>query len=196
MHNLLFLLQKIVNMKKSIAIDMDGVIADIEPHLIEWYKKETGVALNQDMIKGLGEEEAFSDKEALHKILNTESFFRTAPVMDGAIETVKSLMKEYEIFIVSAAMEFPLSLFEKRAWLQEHFPFINWKNIIFCGDKSIIDTDFMIDDYCKNLDFCKGKPLMFTAYHNIAIDHHERINHWIEVPSLLENHIAKTEKVL
>jgi 5'(3')-deoxyribonucleotidase len=173
-------------MKKSIAIDMDGVIADIEPHLIKWYQKETGIITTKETIRGLGEGEAFADKEAIHKILNSPSFFRTVPVMDNAVEILKALMEEYEIFIVSAAMEFPLSLLEKKEWLSEHFPFISWKNIIFCGDKSVIDTDFMIDDYCKNLDFCKGKPLMFTAYHNVDLNHHQRIDHWNEVPELLK----------
>ncbi|RWX03491.1 5' nucleotidase, NT5C type [Flavobacterium cerinum] len=180
-------------MKKSIAIDMDGVIADIEPHLIEWYQKETGIITAKETIRGLNEHEAFSNKGAILKILNSPSFFRTVPVMDKAVETVKALMEEYEIFIVSAAMEFPLSLFEKKEWLSEHFPFISWKNIIFCGDKSIIDTDFMIDDYCKNLDFCKGKPLMFTAYHNVHLNHHQRIDHWNEVPELLKQLSSKHE---
>lgn len=173
-------------MIKTIAIDMDGVIADIEPHLIQWYQNETGVTLTKEQIRGLREEEAFSDRDAFQKIVNSPSFFRTVPVMENAVETVKALTEEYEIFIVSAAMEFPLSLFEKREWLREHFPFIHWKNIVFCGDKSIIDTDFMIDDHCKNLDFCKGKALMFTAFHNVALNHHQRINHWIEVPALLK----------
>lgn len=183
-------------MKKSIAIDMDGVLADIEPHLIKWYERETGIKTTKEAIMGLSEEQAFADKAALLKILNSPSFFRTVPVMEGAVETVKELMNDYEIYIVSAAMEFPLSLFEKKEWLAEHFPFISWKNIIFCGDKSIIDTDFMIDDYCKNLDYCKGKALMFTAFHNVNLNHHERINHWNEVPALLKKLTNKKETVL
>lgn len=173
-------------MKQTIAIDMDGVIADIEPHLFKWYQKETGVTLTKEAVRGLREEEAFSDKTAFLKMVNTPSFFRTAPVMKDAVETVKSLMESYEIYIVSAAMEFPLSLFEKREWLAEHFPFISWKNIVFCGDKSIIDTDFLIDDHGKNLDFFKGKSLMFTAFHNVNLNHHQRINNWLEVPGLLK----------
>jgi len=87
---------------------------------------------------------------------------------------------------VSAAMEFPQSLTEKYEWLQEHFPFISWRNIIFCGDKSIINTDYMIDDHVKNLDYCKGKTFIYTAGHNIHIDRHTRVNNWDEVVQLLE----------
>jgi 5'(3')-deoxyribonucleotidase len=173
-------------MKKTIGIDMDGVLADIEDHILQTYYAETGILLTRNDIKGKQEEELFPDRAIVMKICNRQGFFRNLPVMEGAVETVKQLMEDYEIYIVSAAMEFPLSLFEKHEWLAEHFPFISWKNIIFCGDKSIIDTDYLIDDHCKNLDFCKGKPLMFTAFHNVEKDHHQRINHWNEVPALLK----------
>ncbi|WP_343523740.1 5'(3')-deoxyribonucleotidase [Pedobacter sp.] len=173
-------------MKKTIGIDMDGVLADIEDHILQTYYTETGITLTREDIKGKSEEELFPDRAMIMKICNREGFFRNLPVMEGAVETVKLLMEDYEIYIVSAAMEFPLSLFEKYEWLTEHFPFISWKNIILCGNKSIIDTDYLIDDHCKNLDFCKGKPLMFSAFHNIGKDHHHRINHWREVPALLK----------
>lgn len=173
-------------MKRTIGIDMDGVLADIEDHILQSYAAETGIILTREDIKGKSEEELFPDRETVMKICNKAGFFRNLPLMEGAVETVKKLTEDYEVYIVSAAMEFPLSLFEKREWLAEHFPFIGWRNIIFCGDKSIIDTDYLIDDHCKNLDFCKGKPLMFTAFHNVEKDHHQRVNHWNEVPGLLK----------
>ncbi len=121
------------------------------------------------------------------KFASTKNFFSTAPVMDGAVEAVKELQKNYEIYIVSAAMEFPQSLVEKRTWLSEHFPFIHWKNIIFCGDKSVIGTDIMIDDHLKNLDYFKGETIMFSAFHNIDFDSHTRANNWPEVLEILKS---------
>jgi 5'-nucleotidase len=173
--------------KKTIGIDMDGVLADVETQLLDWYQKETGTVITKHDIAGKQEDEAFPDRETFRKFLYTPGFFGSLPVMEGAVEAVKDLMKDFEVYIVSAAMEFPLSLFEKHQWLQEHFPFISWKNIIFCGDKSIIDTDFLIDDHCKNLDFCKGKPLMFTAFHNVNHSHHQRVNNWAEIPDLVRD---------
>ena len=105
--------------------------------------------------------------------------------MPGAQEAVQKLMQHFEVYIVSAALEFPLSLHEKYEWLGEHFPFISWRHIIFCGDKSIIGTDYMIDDHVKNLDTCKGKTLIFSAGHNINIDRHTRVNDWNEAVTVL-----------
>jgi len=171
--------------KKSIAIDMDGVLAYVESQIINHYNKEYGTTLTKEAIQGLSEEEAFKDRDLLFKILNKDNFFRTLPVMPDAIESVRELQKNFEVYIVSAATEFPISLAEKVAWLDEHFPFIGWENIVLCGSKRIINTDYLIDDHCKNLDYCMGKPIMFTAFHNINKTHHLRVNNWKEAVSVL-----------
>src|SRR5260221_9996989 len=132
-------------MKKSIAIDMDGVIADTETHFINWYERDYGVRVMPTEILGLKEDEMFPDKTAARKFAFTPGFFRTLPVMPGAIEAVKTLMENFEVYIVSAVMVFPLSLPEKAGWLKEYFPFIFLQYLIFCGGKSIIHLDFIID---------------------------------------------------
>lgn len=170
--------------RKTIAIDMDGVIADTEAHFITWYEKEYGIRLEREAFHGKPESDALPNGAAT-KFVYAKNFFRTLPVMDGAKEAVQELMKSFDIYIVSAAMEFPQSLSEKYEWLQEHFPFIHWSNIIFCGDKSIIGTDYMIDDHVRNLDCCKGKTFLFTAGHNAFIDRHTRVNNWNEILELL-----------
>lgn len=175
--------------KPIIAIDMDGVIADTETHFINWYARDYGVLVTREELIGKPESEAFPDKQAVWKFVNAPGFFRTVPVMPGAIAALKALMDDFEIYIVSAAMEFPQSLSEKQAWLGEHFPFISWKNIIFCGDKSVIATDYMIDDHFKNLDFCKGKPILFHAAHNSMTERHFRVHSWDEVQAFLQQEL-------
>jgi 5'(3')-deoxyribonucleotidase len=170
--------------RKSIAIDMDNVIADVVTHFMDWYEKDYGIRIKPEALMGIAETDAFPNN-AVRKYVYTPGFFRTVPVMPGAQEAVKKLMTKFDVYIVSAAMEFPQSLSEKLEWLKEHFPFISWRNIIFCGDKSVIATDYLIDDHCKNLDCCSGKALIFTAGHNIKINHHQRVNNWQEVIELL-----------
>lgn len=171
--------------KKTIAVDMDGVLADIESQMIEQFNKEYGMNLSKEGIQGLSEEEAFKGRELLHGILNKGNFFRSLPVMPDAVESLQKLQENFEIFIVSAATEFPISLAEKVAWLGEHFPFIKWENIVLCGSKRIINTDYLIDDHSKNLDYCMGKPIMFAAFHNINQTHHLRVNNWKEAVTVL-----------
>lgn len=166
--------------KRSIAIDMDHVIADIEQQMIDWYHKKHGVLVQKKALEGVPEGAAFPEIEKVRQLLFEPGFFRTAGVIPGAQEAVEKLWRDFDVYIVSAAMEFPQSLYEKYEWLREHFPFIGWKNIIFCGDKSVVDTDFMIDDHLKNLNYCKGRGILYTACHNMTIDYDVRVNNWDE----------------
>jgi 5'-nucleotidase len=172
---------------KSIAIDMDGVLADTDSHYINLYYETYGIRVPREQLLGKPEGEGFPEKDAIGKFLRNPGFFRTQPVMPGAVDSVIELMKDFEVYIVSAAMEFPNSLSEKYEWLQQYFPFISWTNIVFCGDKSVINTDYMIDDHPKNLDKFKGKTIMFNCAHNANVKHHQRVNSWEEVLDLLKH---------
>lgn len=163
-----------------IAIDMDNVMADLTQHLLNVYEKEYSEVVDPESLNNIPEGSAFPEGVAL-KILSAPGFFRNIPVMAGSQEVVKALCEKHEVFVVSAAMEFPLSLAEKLAWLNEHFPFISWRNIVFCGSKTIVEADYMIDDHDKNLSSFKGTSLLFTAPHNLPLTGYKRVNNWEEV---------------
>ena len=148
---------------------------------IEWYERDyRKKVLPHELL-------ALPEAGALRKFITSAGFFRTLPVIPGAVAALERLVKKYEVYIVSAAMEFPQSLSEKLGWLGQHFPFISWRNIIFCGDKSIIGTDIMIDDHLKNLDVFKGETYLFTASHNVNVTKHTRLNNWEEAVKVLYN---------
>ncbi|HSI76791.1 MAG TPA: hypothetical protein VK957_12890 [Lunatimonas sp.] len=171
--------------KPSIAVDMDGVLADVYASFIAMHKQETGVLLSAEHLVGKTETEAFPH---ILKHVNSPGFFSNAPVIAGCQQVMEKLNESFELFIVSAAMEFPNSLREKHDWLVEHFPFIHWKQIVLCGSKSLICTDIMIDDHFKNLNVFKGeRTILFTQPHNSIADpgKHHRVENWKEVERLL-----------
>lgn len=172
--------------RKRILIDMDEVMADITTHFINWYKEKTGVEVPYEQLVGKHITEAFPQGHLIREFLYTPGFFRTAPLMEGAVEVVEELNKHYEVFIVSAAMEFPQSLIEKYDWLKEHFPFIHWQQIMLCGSKKPVTGDYMIDDHLKNLDFFQGHKIIFTAPHNAnVVGDYTRVNTWEDVRAFL-----------
>ncbi|MDP4150006.1 MAG: 5'(3')-deoxyribonucleotidase [Bacteroidota bacterium] len=173
--------------KKRLIIDMDHVMADITSQYIKWFKEATGIEMQRQDLLGKPEDQAFPDPQLVRKFLHTPGFFRSAPVIAGSQEVIRELNDSYDLFIVSAAMEFPQSLSEKFEWLQEHFPFIHWQQVILCGSKRPISGDFMIDDHLKNLDHFNGEKLLFSATHNSDIDNsaYTRVNNWDEVRRLL-----------
>ncbi len=171
--------------KKRIAIDMDDVMANVTSHFVHWYQRKTGYSLPAAQLVGKPVSQAFPDAALARQFLYTPGFFRTIPVMQDSQEIICRLNQHYEVFIVSAAMEFPQSLQEKHDWLQEHFPFIGWRQMVLCGSKALIKADYMIDDHLKNLDFFEGEKLLYTAPHNQLIEGYTRVNSWKEVAALL-----------
>jgi len=168
---------------KRILVDMDGVLADVYTRFFELYKKETGKQLTIDDVAGKLEEEAFQEQR---KWVSEPGFFRNLPVMPGSIERLKKLNESFHVIVVSLATEFPNSLTDKQMWLHHHYPFISWRQIVFCGDKNIFDADIMIDDHPKNLDNFKGDTIMFTQPHNMLLyTRHKRVKSWEEIISLL-----------
>jgi 5'-nucleotidase len=169
---------------KRILVDMDGVLADVYPRFFELYEQETENKKTIDEIIGRKEGEAFPE---LYRWVETPGFFRTIPVMADSQRVMKLLNKVYEILVISMATEFPVSLTDKQLWLNDHFPFISWRQTIFCGNKSLIPADLMIDDHFKNLDHFKGETIMFVQPHNINnTDHqHKTVSSWREIEKLL-----------
>lgn len=170
--------------QKRLLVDMDGVMADPLAQYLRMHEREHGRRLDVASIVGKPEMEAFPDAV---RFVTTPGFFRGLPVMEGCVEVVAQLNARYELFVVSAAMEYPTSLAEKHAWLEEHFSFLGWRQFVFCGSKTVVRGDIMIDDHFKNLDYFEGRTLLFTQPHNQLSDagRHERVASWADVARLL-----------
>lgn len=172
---------------QTIAIDMDEVIADAAKKLKAWYEADHGIILEQKDILGKNLQEAVIEPHAplFHQYANTPGFFRDLELMKDADVVLEQLNRRYQLFIVSAAMEFPNSLRDKYDWIMEKLPFISWKQICLCGSKSLVQTDIMIDDRVRNLVSLKGRKILYSAHHNMSEKAYERVNNWQEVATLL-----------
>ncbi|RZL06746.1 MAG: 5'(3')-deoxyribonucleotidase [Pedobacter sp.] len=161
---------------------MDEVLADPLKKFIQLYNRDHGIPL--DLVLEPGNEIYHHVPEEINQkwfeYINEPGFFRDLDVIPGSIDALLSLQNKYDVYIVSAATEFRNSLTDKLDWLSEHFPFIGWQNIVFCGAK-IVDVDIMIDDRIKNFNGFKGRPLLFTSPHNMLITDYERVDNWEQV---------------
>lgn len=171
-------------MKSQVLVDMDGVLADVYGQFIKMKYRDSGIRLNREDLCGKSEEEAFP---SFNRHVREVGFFRTAPVMADSVEGLKLLNDKYNVLIVSSATEFPDSLIEKQQWLNEHFPFITWQQMIFCGRKDSIKGDIMIDDHLKNLRTFGGKKVLFTQPHNMSVKDkmYQRVTGWKDIMEIL-----------
>jgi len=159
---------------------MDEVIADPMGAMIEWYAREYGGTVDYEKmlvgswVKGFPEEH----QPLIRQRVYAPGFFRNLPVMPRSVEVLEALNAKYELFIVSAATEFPNSLKEKHDWLQEHFPYIGWRQLVLCGDKRLVTGDHMIDDHVRNLEHFPGHRWLYSSAHNLSVTGYDRIQDW------------------
>lgn len=165
---------------------MDEVLADPLKKFIQLYHRDYGVPINLTL--SAGQEIHHGVPEAINRkwydYINEPGFFRDLEVIPGSIEAMRLLQSKYDVYVVSAATEFRNSLSDKLDWLGEHFPFIGWENIVFCG-KKIVDVDIMIDDRIKNFSGFTGRSILFSSPHNLLITDYERADNWEDVLKLL-----------
>jgi 5'(3')-deoxyribonucleotidase len=170
-------------LKPRIAIDMDEVLADTLSQFLSEYNREFGENLTKvDLTERKLAEFIPADRRArLRHYALSPGFFRDIPVMAGSHAVLEALRERYEVFIATAAMEFPSSFHEKYQWIKDHFPTFPDSHIVFCGDKSITATDFLIDDSPRHFDRFSGQGFLFTAPHNRAESRYPRLNDWEDV---------------
>ncbi|WEG14554.1 5'-3'-deoxyribonucleotidase [Pullulanibacillus sp. KACC 23026] len=167
---------------KRIAIDMDEVIADFVPKHLELFNEKHNEALTLDDLRGkkLAHLRPHLNDE-IRRLYDNHGFFRSLNVIKDSQEVIKELSEHYEIYIATAAMEVPSSFAAKYEWLKEHFSFLNEMNFVFCGDKSIIHADYLIDDNVRNFKGFIGQGILFSSPHNLFETGYVRVNNWQEV---------------
>jgi len=165
-----------------IAIDMDEVMADALAEHLRRYNAAFGARLAIADLRGRHLEDCVppARREAVEAMLDA-SFFADLAVMPGCQEVVRELAARHDVFIVTAAMDVPSSFDAKFHWLHRHFPFIPPAQIVFCGDKGIIDADYLIDDRSRHFAGFRGRPLLFSAPHNAGVSRYPRVDSWKDV---------------
>ena len=168
---------------RRICVDMDEVMADtLAEHLHRYNQTFEEEITPQDLAgKALWEITPEDRQAELRAFLDAEDFFEDLALMPDAQEVLKDLSARFEIFIATQAMSVPNSLGPKYRWLQRHFPFIAPTHYVFCGNKSILRADYLIDDLPRNLLRFEGQGILYSAPHNLAATGFVRVHNWQDV---------------
>ncbi len=131
---------------KRVLIDLDSTVADLMTPWLSIYNQEFSDNLTIDMLDTFDTHLRTKDgKEDIYEILQRPGLFRSLKPYDGAVDAVRRIAKEHEVYIVTASPEGPAAS-EKIAWVLEHLPFINKKHIVIMHHKHLINADVLIDD--------------------------------------------------
>jgi 5'(3')-deoxyribonucleotidase len=169
-----------------IAIDMDEVLSDTHTAKAalfaarghRWSDEE----LSGSKLTDIAPPEAAADVE---REMQMGGFFANIEPMPGAAEALEEIVREHEVFIATAAMEYPASCPHKIAWMARHFPMVPLMNLVLCGNKSVIRADVLIDDSPRHFDGFEGIGVCFSALHNRGQACDYRLEAWADAPDLM-----------
>ena len=190
-------------MRPIICVDMDEVIADaLGEHLLR-YNRDFGVNITAEDLRGrwLWDVIPPAHEPTVAQYMLTDDFFGVLSVMPESQRVLERLQSRYDIFIATAAMEVPSSFNAKFHWLARHFPFIPTSHIVFCGDKSILRADYLIDDNPRQLKrFIGQEPgdlpastregdspregILYTSPANANVTGFRRVDNWLDVEKM------------
>ena len=172
--------------RRIICVDMDEVIADALGEHLSRYNRDYRAEITPADLHGrwLWDFVPPERQQALVNYMQSEDFFSVLKVMPDAQRVLQKLQSQYDIFIATAAMEVPTSFNAKFAWLARNFPFIPHSRIVFCGDKGILNADFLIDDNPRQLRLFRGEGILYTSPANALVTGFRRVNNWAEAERL------------
>lgn len=182
-------------MKKRIMVDMDEVITTGGYlKLINMYGNTN---YKEEDFKSYYMEEVIDNKKDFFEWFKNYNVYDYSTLLDNVYEVLEKLSHEYEIFIGTSYIlrdiieDTAFLIPYKYEYLLKNFPFLDPYNIIYLGNKSVLDVDIKIDDRIDNLSGAKVK-LLFTAYHNKDIGDDElknlgiiRVDSWKDIEKVL-----------
>ena len=173
----------------TIGIDLDDTLNCLSNRWIDVYNKEYSDNLPLTDIKSWDIANYVKPEcgKDIFKFLHIPGFFRNLDIKPHAIEVVRWLCEHYDVYIVSAAHYAVTG--DKGAWLEEFFPFINYQNVIFCTNKSLMKLDYLIDDGSHNLETFTGQGLLFDSHHNQTENRFPRMKNWLEIKEYFEEEL-------
>lgn len=90
------------------------------------------------------------DKEAVENPLSMTSTWNQLKPMHGSAKCLKQIIDYgYNVYISTSTHYSVIK--PKVEWLLKHFSFLNYKNVITTHNKSLLMTDYIIDDNYDNL---------------------------------------------
>ncbi|HZK07596.1 MAG TPA: hypothetical protein VFC92_05300 [Bacteroidales bacterium] len=154
--------------KKTLYIDMDGVLVDFQ--------------------SGIDQLSLETQKEFENRLDEVPGIFDLMKPMPGAIEAYERLCEKFDTYILSTApWENPSAWSDKLLWVQKHLGKVAYKRLILSHHKNLLKGHFIIDDNTRRgVDKFQGEHICFAT---------AKFPDWKTVVDYLETKLEKEEKL-
>jgi len=140
---------------RTIAFDIDGVLADTHRPWLSDYNRDYNDTLTSEQITQW-DMSRLVKKECGKKIYSylTPHLFLRVPVIAGALKMVQEARKAGNVIFVTTSTEETFG--SKYHWLKRFGFEPTIKTYVESGNKGLINADFLVDDYDGNFVDFKG----------------------------------------
>jgi 5'(3')-deoxyribonucleotidase len=152
--------------KKSVMIDMDGSLVNLDEVLVDEVSKVLKFNFRKVDAKTYSYEETICKyvditkqeaRNVLLSIWNKNGFWKSLPPYEGAIEAINELSKYYNILSCTRIpVGCPNAFIEKESWIVQHFPNIQVEFFAVSNGakKTRIKCDYIVEDRLREIKFC------------------------------------------
>lgn len=163
-----------------IGVDVDDVIANLVPRWLEYYNFDHDDNLKEEDIKSWAISRYTKIGDKIYDYLKLPSLYDDIIPIAGSIFGVSQLRKMgFNIVFVTAAT--PEQSGRKYKWLCDYGMIKHRKEYVEALDKSIIKTDYLIDDNPEHVINASGQGVIFTKEWNKMLMGYPRMNSWEDV---------------
>lgn len=180
-----------------LIIDMDYVLADNMTPWLGAYNKEYNDNLSVEDIDTWALHDLTKPDcgEKIYDYIHEPGFFRYLKPLPNSLEVMEKLFKEgHEIIIATAVPKGATTgYYDKRMWVEEHLPFLDYQNVIASHKKHVISGGLMFDDGPHNLEAFEGKTCAMDARWNKRVKTDFRVNNWLAFYEIVQSLRGKNE---
>lgn len=184
-------------MRKSIAIDLDSTLNNLDEVWIAEYNRRWNDNLTREDMKSWDTHQWVKPEcgKQIYDILAEPGFFRRLGIKPHAQEVVAWLVEHYDVYIATAYH--PDTCVDKVEWVKEHLPMIDPRNVIFINPKYLLNTDYLIDDGPHNIEAFKQQAIVMDGAWNRHLgDQYPRVYNWLDVKAYFEEERKRERRVL
>jgi 5'(3')-deoxyribonucleotidase len=157
------------NTLSVIALDMDGVLADLHSRWLELYNADWKDKLKPEDILSwdIHKYVKLQCGNRIYGYLDDIDLYDNVQPLPGALEVTEALTEAgHTLIVVTMAYHNPNMIASKIKWLKAHVPAIPKDHFIFCNEKRFVRADMLVDDNPAFLKDFDGDRLLMAAPHN------------------------------
>lgn len=109
-------------------------------------------------------------REQVYEPLTQDDFWITVQPKQEAIDIINKLIENGQEIYLCTATDYRNVAIKYEKIIKKYFPCIDWKHVIICANKQMINCDVMIDDGPHNLIDGNYYKILYTMPHNKNFD--------------------------